>query len=326
VVVTASIGVAIDADGGESEDELMRHADLAMYAAKAQGKRSYVAYTSELHSSILKRMRTETELRWALERDEFVLFYQPIVHLDSGRVTGVEALIRWNHPDRGLVFPNDFIAVAESSELIVPIGEWVLNQACYELQTWEHIGCESLRLSVNVSPRQLSDPHFTTMVRYSLENADLDAKRLTLEVTESLFVDDSAGRTAVLEELRDIGVKIAIDDFGTGYSSLGSLRDMPVDILKIDKSFVDHITNRSESTRLVQMILQLADDFHLSVVAEGAEDLDQIQILHEMGCLLVQGYYFSKPLSARNLETLLQHDFPVPPGSKTTEASISTHV
>jgi diguanylate cyclase (GGDEF)-like protein/PAS domain S-box-containing protein len=322
VVMTASIGVASDAIGAETDEELLRHADLAMYAAKAQGKRCFVVYTPELHGSTLEHKRMETELRRAVERDEFVLFYQPIVSLETGSVSGVEALIRWNHPDRGLVFPNDFIPAAESSGWIVSIGEWVLNQACRDLKTWEHISNEPVRVSVNVSPRQLSDPSFVTMVRGVLEGADLDARRLTLEVTESLYVD-GAGRKEVLSELREIGVKIAIDDFGTGYSSLGSLRDMPVDVLKIDKSFIDHIANTAEAAHLVRMILQLARDFRISTVAEGAEDLCQIQMLRAMGCPFVQGYYFSRPVPVSELEKLLRQAFSVPP-LETAKAAIST--
>ena len=322
VVVTASVGVAIGEPGAETDEELMRNADLAVNAAKAQGKRSYAVYTSELHGSILDGMRVETELRRALERDEFVLFYQPIVDLESGRATGVEALIRWNHPDRGLVPPNDFIPIAESSGLIVPIGEWVLHRACYDVQTWDLPVGEPLRLSVNVSPRQLSDARFVTVVRNALDNADLEAQRLTLEVTESLFVDDVTGRMELLVQLRRTGVKIAIDDFGTGYSSLRSLRDMPVDILKIDKSFVDHIAISSESARLVRMILQLANDFHMYTVAEGVEDLSQVQILQTMGCRSIQGYHFSKPIPAAELETLLQEVFAVPGHLRTTEALV----
>jgi len=313
VAVTASIGVATDITGAETDDELMRHADLAMYAAKAQGKRSCAVYTSDLHGSILDAMRVETELRRALERDEFVLFYHPIVHIETGRATGVEALIRWNHPERGLVNPGEFIPIAESSGLVVPIGEWTLRRACSDLQMFagDPDGAP-LRLSVNVSPLQLSQPGFVAVVRDILQNAQLDVARLTLEVTETLFVDDLAGRLKVLSDLRGLGMKIAIDDFGTGYSSLGSLRDMPVDILKIDKSFVDHIVNSPESARLVRMILQLADDFHLHTVAEGAEDLQQVQLLRALGCPSVQGYFFSRPLPACELTALRQHDFSIP--------------
>lgn len=317
VMVTASMGVATDEGGADTEEELLRHADLAVYAAKAKGKRCCVVYTSELHDSILEAMRIETELRQAVERGEFLLFYQPIVDLASGRITGIEGLIRWEHPDRGLVFPNDFIGVAESSGWIVPMGEWVLTQACRDLKTLDDVGGKPMRVSVNVSPRQLSDPGFVTMVINVLEVTHLRAERLTLEVTESLYVDDVAGRTEALRELRKLGVKIAIDDFGTGYSSLGSLREMPVDVLKIDKSFVDNIADSAESVHLVRMILELAHNLGVATVAEGAEEADQVQILRAMGCQSVQGYYFSKPVPLQAIEALVQHDFALPPALTT---------
>jgi diguanylate cyclase (GGDEF)-like protein/PAS domain S-box-containing protein len=318
-VMTASIGVATDASGAETDEELLRYAELAMYAAKAQGKRSFVVYSPDLHGSALEGARIGTELRRAVEHDEFVLFYQPIVDLQSGRVRAVEALVRWNHPERGLLFPNDFIPAAEASGWIVPIGEWVLKRACQALPTWDHIGDEPLRITVNVSLRQLFDPRFVTVVRGALDESKIDPQQLTLEVTESLYSEDSAERTEVLSELRRIGVKIAIDDFGTGYSALSSLRDMPVDVLKIDKSFVDHIAGSAEAAHLVQLIVQLAHDFRISTVAEGAEDVRQVQLLRAMGCSFVQGYYFSKPLPESELETVLQRDFAVPAPAKPEE-------
>jgi EAL domain-containing protein (putative c-di-GMP-specific phosphodiesterase class I) len=322
VVMTASVGVATDASGVETDEELLRYAELAMYAAKAQGKRCFVVYSSGLHGSVVEGAKIGTELRRAVEKNEFVLFYQPVVDLQSGRIRGVEALVRWNHPERGLVFPNDFIPAAEASGWIVPIGEWVLKRACHALPTWKHIDDEQLGLSVNVSLRQLFDPRFVTVVRKTLDESKIDPRQLTLEVTESLYSEDSAERTEVLCELRRIGVKIAIDDFGTGYSALSSLRGMPVDVLKIDKSFIDHIVDSAEAAHLVQMILQLAHDFRMSTVAEGAEDVRQVEMLRAMGCPLVQGYYFSKPLAESELEIVLQRDFSVPPPLAPTEGLI----
>jgi EAL domain-containing protein (putative c-di-GMP-specific phosphodiesterase class I) len=188
-----------------------------------------------------------------------------------------------------------------------------LRRACREFRTWERRDGEPLRLSVNVSPQQLSEPSFVATVQTALRDAELDPARLTLEVTESLYVDDIVGRTGVLRELRSMGVRIAIDDFGTGYSSLGSLSDMPVDVLKIDKSFIDHIVTSPEAARLVRMILQLADDLHLRTVAEGAEDLDQVQLLRAMGCSAVQSYYFSRPVAMPELLALLDREFTIPP-------------
>jgi len=314
VVVTVSVGVANTTHEAETDEELLRNASLAVNAAKAQGRRSYAVYTPALHGAILQTMRIESELKRALDRDEFVLHYQPIVDLASGQAAGVEALVRWNHPERGLVGPNEFIPVAESSGLIVPIGEWVLREACAAVSSWRlRSGRDPLRLSVNVSPRQFSDHRFLSVVHSALAESYFDASRLTLEVTESLFVDDVMGRMELLRALRGAGVQIAIDDFGTGYSSLRALRDMPVDILKVDKSFVDHLVSSPASARLVWMILQLAEDLGMRTVAEGAEEVQQVEILQTMGCRLIQGYYFSKPLPARALQQLIRNDFVVPP-------------
>jgi diguanylate cyclase (GGDEF)-like protein/PAS domain S-box-containing protein len=325
VVVTVSVGVATTTDETETDEELQRNANLAVNAAKAQGRRSYAVYTPALHGAILQTMRVESELKRALDRDEFVLYYQPIVDLISGRAVGVEALVRWNHPERGLVGPNEFIPVAESSGLIVPIGEWVLRRACAEVSSWElRDGGESLRLSVNVSPRQFSDHRFLSLVHSALIESDFDASRLTLEVTESLFVDDVMGRMELLKTLRQTGVQIAIDDFGTGYSSLRALSDMPVDILKVDKSFVDHVVNSPASARLVGLILQLAEDLGMRTVAEGAEDVAQVETLQTMGCRLIQGYYFSRPLPSPRIQELIRNGFVVPPGVANPKDPVGT--
>ena len=310
VMVTISVGVATGATGAETDEELMRDADLAVNSAKARGKQSYAIYTPALHEPILGNMRVETELRRALERDEFVVYYQPIVDVTSGKIAGVEALVRWIHPERGLVGPNEFIPVAESSGLIVPIGNWVLNRSCREVHTLTLPRDETLRLSVNVSPRQLSNQRFFADVQDALNNTAFEARLLTLEVTESLFVDDVACRLGLLNRIRGTDVQIAIDDFGTGYSSLKSLGEMPVDVLKIDKSFIDQVVSSPESARLVQMILHLAKDLGMRTVAEGVEDRTQLETLQDMGCHLIQGYYFSKPVPLKELQTLLQVGFP----------------
>jgi diguanylate cyclase (GGDEF)-like protein/PAS domain S-box-containing protein len=310
VMVAVCVGVATDATGAETDEELMRHADLAVNSAKSKGKQSCAVYTAALHDPILENMRVETELRCALERDELVVHYQPIVDVTSGRVAGVEALVRWNHPERGLVGPYEFISIAESSGLIVPIGDWVLNRSCREVHALTLPRGETLRLSVNVSPRQLSNQRFFDEVENALKSSAFEARLLTLEVTESLFVDDVAGRLGLLNKLRGTHVQIAIDDFGTGYSSLKLLGEMPVDILKIDKSFIDHVVTSPESGRLVQMILHLAKDLGLRTVAEGVEDQNQLETLQKMGCQLIQGYYFSRPIPVQELQTLLQVGFP----------------
>jgi EAL domain-containing protein (putative c-di-GMP-specific phosphodiesterase class I) len=259
-------------------------------------------------------MQIESELRRALARNELRLYYQPVVSLSSGEIQGVEALIRWAHPERGLVAPGVFITVAESSGLIVTIGEWVLRQACRDLPMMTRSAGRALRMSVNVSARQLSHPGFEDMVQQTLRDSNVDPAQITLEITESLLVEDMAGKSDLLARLRLQGLRIAIDDFGTGYSSLSSLRDMPIDTLKIDKSFIDGIALNRGAARLAQTIIHLAKDLGLGIVAEGAEKLEQVEMLRSLGCELVQGYYFSKPVPPHDLERLLRDGIGVSTG------------
>jgi diguanylate cyclase (GGDEF)-like protein/PAS domain S-box-containing protein len=310
VFVTASIGMALDDEGAESAEELLRHADLAMYAAKTKNKGSYEVFSSGMHSMILSRMQVESDLRHALENGEFEAYYQPIVDQASGNVDGVEALIRWNHPERGLVMPDEFIGLAESSGLIVQIGEWMLRHTCQEFEALTRgvPGGESLGLSVNLSTRQLSDPLLVDTVRSALTNSGLEPTRLTLEITESTIMANVANTFRVLTELRSMGVKIAIDDFGTGYSSLSLLSEIPVDTLKIDRVFITDVAKRPDRARLVRAILLLAGDFGFHTVAEGVEEFDEQQLLHELGCEAIQGYYFARPQPAGKLLELLLQD------------------
>jgi diguanylate cyclase (GGDEF)-like protein/PAS domain S-box-containing protein len=306
VVLQVIVGVAVSGPDGEPDKELLRNADLAMNVAREDGAGSLVRFTPAVHQRILDRMRIEIDLQRALARDELVLYYQPVVELASGEIKGVEALIRWAHPEKGLVPPGMFIAVAESSGLIVTIGEWVLRQACQDLGKWAGPGAPKLRMSVNVSARQLSHPGFEDMVVRVLGDSGADPDLITLEITESMLIHDTAGKADVLERLRAMGTRIALDDFGTGYSSLSSIREMPIDILKIDKSFIDNIASSPEAVSLTQTIIRLANDLGLTTIAEGAEKLEQVEILRELGCQLVQGYYFSKPVPATELQTGLR--------------------
>ena len=305
-----SIGVAIDESGGESAEELLRNADLAMYAAKIRGKGTYEVYSSDMHSIILDRMQTEAELRRALERDELVVHYQPIVDLASKGVIDLEALVRWDRGQDKLVMPGDFIDVAEASGLIVPLGAWVLNRACRDMRAFsEQPGTPSkLGLSVNLSPRQLSDPNLLVTVQDALEQSGLEASRLTLEITEGSIMQNLTHTCELLTKLRALGVKIAIDDFGTGYSSLGSLRDIPLDVLKIDRTFVMDIATSKESVRLAKTILQLAEDFELRTIAEGIEEVDQLTALENLGCHSVQGFFLGRPMAPDELAHRLGGD------------------
>jgi diguanylate cyclase (GGDEF)-like protein/PAS domain S-box-containing protein len=306
IVVQVNVGVAVSGMNGGSDKELLRDADLAMNVAREAGAGSYVRFTPALHQRIMDRMRTEIELRQALDHGELVVHYQPVVELGSGEIKGVEALIRWLHPEKGLVPPGMFIAVAESSGLIVTIGEWVLRQACRDLQEWAAAGAPALTMSVNVSARQLSHPGFEAMVTRVLGDSRADPTRVTLEITESMLIHDTAGKADILARLRALGLSIALDDFGTGYSSLSAIREMPIDVLKIDKSFIDHIASSPEAACLTQTIIRLADDLGLATIAEGAERVEQVEMLRLLGCKLVQGYYFSRPVPAPELGRMLK--------------------
>jgi diguanylate cyclase (GGDEF)-like protein/PAS domain S-box-containing protein len=310
VFVTASMGMALNDSGTESAEDLIRNADLAMYAAKTANKGRYEVFSTDMHSTILDRMQMEVDLRRALDQSEFQAYYQPIVTLPLGTIVGVEALIRWNHPQRGLVMPGEFIGVAESSGMIVQIGAWILHHACQEFEylTRGVAGGQNLGLSVNLSTRQLSDPLLIDTVRGALAISGLDARRLTLEITESAIMEDVSNTFRVLTELRSFGVKIAIDDFGTGYSSLSLLSEIPVDTLKIDQSFVTSVAKRPEPGRLIRAIQLLASDFGLRTVAEGVEELDQLEALQGLGCQVAQGFYFARPQPALQLAELLERD------------------
>ncbi len=305
--VQASVGAATNTSGAETADELVRNADLAMYATKSYGKHSFELYTPDMHAGVLDRMRTEADLRSALENDEFVLHYQPIVDVSDGAIEGVEALVRWKHPRRGLVSPAEFIPATESTGLIVPIGAWVLRQACRDVQGWKgYPGAENLGLSVNLSTQQLADESLVETVCDALSVSGLDPRRLSLEITESMIMDDVTNTKDVLERFRSLGIRIALDDFGTGYSSLSMLRDLPIDTLKIDRSFVVGITSSDGHADLARRILDLAADFDLHTVAEGVEEREQLEILQQMGCGSIQGFYFYKPLPAADLSLILR--------------------
>ncbi|MGX6608375.1 putative bifunctional diguanylate cyclase/phosphodiesterase [Micromonosporaceae bacterium Da 78-11] len=293
----ASVGVAISRDAANAT-ELLRHADLALYQAKGDDKGTWQRYRSELHADMVQRLETRLALHEAIEGEQFVLQYQPIVDLRTGRVEGVESLVRWQHPTRGLLSPFHFIELAEESGAIVAIGGWVLRESLQQFARWRAADPDTtLRyLSVNVSARQFRTPGFVDQVRAALADAGAEPQWLLLEITESLVLRDAEQVWADLRTLRALGVRIAIDDFGTGYSSLSYLRQMPVDVLKIDKSFIDDIAHSPQQRALVEAIVTLAQNFDLRVVAEGIEDADQRAALASMGCPYGQGYLFAKPV------------------------------
>ena len=306
LVVHASIGIAVATGPRTTAVELLRNADIAMYSAKQRRKGGYQLFEPGMQRAAVRRLQIKADLERALDRGEFSLRYQPLVTLDSGEIRGVEALVRWEHPRRGVVLPAEFIGLAEESGLIVPIGRWVLGEACRQAQTWQHEGRPVLGLNVNLSAKQLLDPGLTADVADALAQSQLDPSLLTLEITETILMNDTDHTTATLERLKGLGARIAIDDFGTGYSSLSYLRRFPIDCLKIDQSFIAAIERGGEETAILSSILALSRTLNLETVAEGVENVIQATRLRAMGGDLAQGYYYARPLAAGDLAVLLQ--------------------
>ena len=303
VVLTASIGIAVYPDDGESADALLKTADTAMYHAKDEGRDNCKFYSASLTRQAMQRLNLETNLRLALERDEFFLVYQPQLDLESGRIRSVEALIRWNHPEQGLIPPMEFIPLAEENGLIVPIGEWVLRTACAQAARW-HASGHPLRVAVNLSPMQFKNPNLLNSVTDILAGG-LAPEWLELEVTEGALMDDCDTTLATLHALRKAGVQLSLDDFGTGYSSMSYLTRLPLNMIKVDQSFVRGLPDDGDSLAIVRAIVSLAKNLGFSVTAEGVETLEQARILHSLSCETLQGYYFSKPVPASSITALL---------------------
>jgi diguanylate cyclase (GGDEF)-like protein len=309
VVTRASVGIALpDLDRPQEADELLRNADMAMYTAKNNGKGRYECFAPAMHAAVVERLELTADLRRALERSEFFVLYQPIIDLATGRRTGVEALVRWRHPQRGLVGPNEFIPLAEETGLILPLGRLVLEQACRRGARWHQLHGRELTINVNLSIRQLQDPGFVSEVSEILAVTELRPHCLTLEITESLLMEDTQAAVEKLTELKRLGVRVAIDDFGTGYSSLSYLEQLPIDILKIPKPFVDGILKTTEESALAKAIIQLAKALRLETIAEGIEQPQQWDKLRELSCDLGQGYLFSKPVDADDIDALLARE------------------
>ena len=306
VFVAASIGIA-RANGPVSADELLRDADAAMYAAKTRGKGQYAIFEASMHAAIVARLELEADLRRALANEEFTIHYQPIVDIVAGRLSGMEALLRWDHPTRGLLEPVEFVPFAEETGLIVPIGGWVLREACRQAAEWQerYPSLSHLSMTVNLSGRQLREPSLPHEVRLALADSGLRGSRLILEVTESMLMHDTDVILSKLRALKALGVSLAIDDFGTGFSSLAYLQDFPINILKIDKSFVQVVATDDASPVLARAIIALADSLHLQSIAEGVEREDQVAELVSMGCRLAQGHLYSRPLPPGDMDSLL---------------------
>jgi diguanylate cyclase (GGDEF)-like protein len=310
VFCSASVGIAV---GGEAQApaKMLREADAAMYRAKAGGRGRSEMFDEAMRRDAFERLRTESDLRRALERDEFRVLYQPIFDTATLRPIAVEALVRWQHPTRGVVGPVEFIPLAEETGLIAPLGRWVLEHALAEVAGWaERFPDVPMRVAVNVSGQQLARPEFLHEVRAALEASNLPPERLGLEITESILIKESGSPRSTLEALREIGVKVLIDDFGTGYSSLARLKRFPLDVIKIDRSFVAGVGAEDEDTAIVAAIVEIARSLGLQVVAEGVEGEVQLQRLRELGCHAVQGYLFSGPLHGDAFAAFLADEEP----------------
>ena len=303
--LSCCMGVAVYPDDGQNADTLIKHADIAMYRAKEQGRGHWQFYASSMNAGTLERLGLESELRHALERGQFHLEYQPQLDLASGKVVGMEALLRWHHPQLGRIPPASFIGLAEEMGLITPIGDWVLHTACAQTRAWQLAGHGRLRLAVNLSARQFKQRNLLHAVAQALAETGLDAAHLELELTESMVMHDVEQATAIMSNLKALGVQLSIDDFGTGYSSLAYLRHFPIDVLKIDKTFVSDIANSDDDVAIVRAIISLAHSLRLKVIAEGVETPQQLAFLRQHGCDQMQGYLFSRPLTADAFEELL---------------------
>lgn len=303
--VTPSIGITLYPFDGDDIDLLLKNADTAMYRAKQMGRNNYQFYSAEMNTATIAQLTLESSLRYALKREEFLIHYQPQVDLKTGRITSVEALLRWQHPSLGLVSPQDFIPIAEETGLIVPIGEWVLRTACAQAAAWQKANLPLMHMVVNLSIRQFKQPQLIETVERILGETGLSARHLGLELTESMLMENEERTVATLTQLNKLGIQISIDDFGTGYSSLRYLKCFPIHILKIDQSFVREIETNATDAAIVTSIIALARNLGLRVVAEGVESAAQLKFLRANGCDGMQGYYFSKPLSSEAFEKKL---------------------
>jgi len=302
--VSASIGIVFGDENYQHPEEILRNADIAMYEAKRKGKDQYVIFDEQMFNSVKEALNMEIELRNALDRDELQLYYQPLVNLETGELTGVEALLRWNSKKLGFVSPGQFIPIAEDTGLIVPIGRWVIQEACRQLRQWQrdfHTG-DSLTLSVNISGRQLCLDHFVPELEAILNESELRPDQLDLEITETFLIDNPKLASTKLKEIRNLGIGLHLDDFGTGYSSLSYLRNYPISCIKIDRSFTWELEERGKGLSIVRSIIQLADGLGLGTIAEGIETSSQLKMLQELGCSVGQGYFFAKPMSAKEIE------------------------
>lgn len=308
--VTPSIGISMAPGDGSDEETLIKHADTAMYLAKERGKNNYQFYTDQLHGLSSRKMELENGLRKALEQDQLMLHYQPQVNLATGKIIGVEALVRWQHPEKGIISPAEFIPLAEETGLIVPLGKWVLQKAAAQNKDWQDKGYSQFPISVNISVRQLQEDRFIDTIKQVLDETGLDPRYLDLEITESIM-QNSENTAMILYQLKELGVTLAIDDFGTGYSSLSLLKHLPIDKIKIDKSFVDDIIHHSNQGAMVKTIIDMGHNLQFDVIAEGVEEPEQVAFLLKNGCKIGQGYHYSRPLPPDTIEDLIRNNIDI---------------
>ncbi len=310
VTTSASMGIVTSSMMHDQPEQLLRSADMAMYRAKAAGRARYEMFDRAMHTDALERLQLETDLRRAVELGEFTLHYQPLVSLRTGQITGLEALVRWKHPDRGLVHPADFIAVAEETGLIVPIGRWVLMEACKQIKEWQkaHPRAEPLTIGVNLSVKQFSQPDLIDQLSQVIETTGVDPSSLRLEITESAIIDKGRLATTILQAIRELGAQVYLDDFGTGYSSLSYLHGLPIDAIKIDRAFVSSMDTDDKNLRLVRTILTLAEIVGVRAEAEGISTAEQLRELRSLNCAQGQGYLFSAPITREAVHEVLTAD------------------
>jgi diguanylate cyclase (GGDEF)-like protein len=307
IYTSASIGIAVYPMDGDDSHTLLKHADLAMYQAKELDRNNFQFFSRDMNIKVLERMMLENSMRKALEREEFFLVYQPQVDARTGRITGMEALLRWQHPDLGLLAPDKFIYLAEETGFIVPIGEWVLRTACRQNKVWQQQGLPRVRVAVNLSAKQFGQYHLDEMIAATLMETGLEAEWLELEITESAIMKNADQNAVILQKLKEMGVSLAIDDFGTGYSSLAYLKHFPISRLKIDRSFVRDITTNPDDAAIAEIIIAMAQTLKLSVIAEGVETRAQMELLSFNNCVEMQGYLFSRPVPSAQFAKLLQN-------------------